>query len=135
MSESEAQIEHILDQFLDDIEYVKESLQPLLKSASIDSLAEAEPSEKVATPYTLSAYALSSLLFAYLRSEGSDVNKVLPLLGQVKDVITAKQTTQSPKSAQGQQPATESSKVTKSSVVKKSSKAANSSDTGKHKRF
>ena len=85
MSDAEAKIEAVLSRLEDDIAAVGTELDALLAPASIDSLSAAKPDEEKATPYAISAYALSSLLFAYLRSEGQDTALVMPELARVRD--------------------------------------------------
>lgn len=85
MSDIDAKINAVLDKFDDDIEQATQRLEPILQSNNLDELSEAEPEAKTAVPYALGAYALSSMLFAYLRSEGRDTAIVMPELARVKE--------------------------------------------------
>ncbi|GMM49395.1 hypothetical protein DASB73_003530 [Starmerella bacillaris] len=127
MGDTESEIEATLQQFETDIENTKGALLTFLESKNIDSLAEKESGEKKAVPYVLSAYALSSLLFAYLRSEGEDINKVVPLLGQVKATLD--------NLSQPQKNSKKSSKPVEGKVSKEERKAKKSNQTAKHTIF
>lgn len=84
MSDPEAKVDAILSKFEQDIEAVSQNLKPFLNT-KLDALSASQKDDEKAVPYALGAYALSSMLFAYLRSEGKDTSIVVPELQRVKE--------------------------------------------------
>lgn len=87
MSEIETKIAAYLEKFENDLDAVEVNLNFLLKCENIDKINKDSPEDKKAVPYVLSAYALSSMLFAYLRSEGKDTSLIMPELARVQKKI------------------------------------------------
>lgn len=87
MSEIETKIAAFLGKFEADLDAVESSLKFLLDPKSIDEISEEAAEDKKAVPYVLSAYALSSMLFAYFRQEGKDTALLMPELARVQKKI------------------------------------------------
>lgn len=129
MSDPEAKIDALLSKFEQDLNAVSHNLNPLVNT-KLDALSANQKGDEKAVPYALGAYALSSMLFAYLRSEGKDINIVVPELQRVKEHMDS--LTKRLSQEKDAEPAEESAEAEETKEEKHKSKPVM---LGKHTRF
>lgn len=79
-------LHRLVQDFEADIDEVETQLAPLLNEP-FESQAETRSGSQAAVPYALAAYSLSSLLFAYLRSEGEAIDPVQNEIARVQKLV------------------------------------------------
>lgn len=79
-------LQQLVDEFEMDIDAAEAQLGSILDE-SLESQAEKRSGKEAAMPYALAAYSLSSLLFAYLRSEGEPTDLVQGEIERVQTLI------------------------------------------------
>lgn len=86
-------LQRLVEDFELDIDAVESQLAPVFEE-SFEDQAEKRNGKEAVMPYALAAYSLSSLIFAYLRSEGEPTDLVQEEIERVQKLIKRIETTE-----------------------------------------